>query len=59
MYQIRILAEDMDTFHAQADEVETYFGKLMTDDFVHPMEMYVSVPSVMSEWISHNDSKTE
>lgn len=47
MYKIRILVEDIDTFHLKADEVETYFGKIMTEDFLHPMEMYVSAPSLI------------
>ena len=46
-YKIRILVEDVDTFHSNADQVENYFGQLMTDDFLYPMEMYVSVPNVL------------
>ncbi len=42
--QIRILVEDVDTFHVGADQVETYFGRLMTDDFLHPIQMHTDIP---------------
>ena len=43
-FRIRILVEDIDTFHLNATEVESYYGQLLTNDFLHPVEMYVSVP---------------
>ena len=42
--QIRILVEDLDMIHVGADQVETYFGRLMTDDFYHPIQLYTDIP---------------
>ena len=40
LIRIRIFVEDIDTFHTGAEQLESYFGKLMTDDFFHPIQMY-------------------
>ena len=42
--QIRILVEDLDMIHVGAHQVETYFGRLMTDDFYHPIQLYTDIP---------------
>jgi Glycosyltransferase family 10 (fucosyltransferase) C-term len=42
--RLRILVEDVDTFHRGADQVESYFGKLAADDFFTPVEVSVLVP---------------
>jgi hypothetical protein len=36
--RIRILVEDIDTFHEGGDQVESYFATVMRDDFLHPLE---------------------
>ena len=41
LIQIRIIVEDLDTFHQGGTQRVNYFGKLMTQDFLHPLEAYV------------------
>lgn len=36
--KIRLIVEDVDTFHEGGAEKESYFGSLMTDEFLHPLE---------------------
>jgi hypothetical protein len=36
---IRIILEDIDTFHEGGIEKESFFGSLMTDEFLHPLTM--------------------
>jgi hypothetical protein len=36
--RIRILVEDVDTFHEGAEQFESYFSTIMADDFFHPVE---------------------
>ena len=38
--RLRILVEDVDTFHQGADEEENFFGQLMIDDFYNPVEAF-------------------
>ena len=38
--KIRIIIEDVDKFHEEADEVPTYYGRLMEQDFFQPMQFY-------------------
>jgi Glycosyltransferase family 10 (fucosyltransferase) C-term len=42
--RLRILVEDVDSFHQGADQVESYFGKLAADDFFTPIQVSVLVP---------------
>ena len=39
--RIRILVEDIDTFHKGAEQEENFFGKLMIEDFYNPIETFV------------------
>jgi hypothetical protein len=36
--RIRLILEDIDTFHEGGAEKETYFGSLMIDEFLHPLD---------------------
>ena len=38
--RVRVISEDVDNFHKGANKRPTYFGKLLTDDFFHPLETY-------------------
>ena len=38
--RLRIISEDVDTFHQGADQVDNYFGSVMTEDFYHPVEVF-------------------
>jgi len=38
--RIRLLSEDVDTFHEGAKDEENYFGKLMIKDFYYPVEAF-------------------
>ena len=38
--RIRIISENVDTFHDGAESVENYFGKLMIEDFYNPLEFF-------------------
>jgi hypothetical protein len=38
--RLRIIVEDIDTFHQAADKVENYFGGCMVEDFFHPVEAF-------------------
>jgi hypothetical protein len=38
---LRIITEDVDTFHDGADQEENPFGKLMIQDFFNPAELFV------------------
>jgi len=38
--QLRVIVEDVDTFHKGADQEENYFGKLMADSFFRPLETF-------------------
>jgi hypothetical protein len=40
LMKIRIIMEDVDTFHEGALDQETYFGKVMTEDFYNPLEVH-------------------
>ena len=42
--RIRIVTEDVDTFHTDAADAENYFGSVMMDDFYNPVEAFL-VPS--------------
>eukprot|EP00934_Nitzschia_sp_Nitz4_P000456 Nitzschia sp. Nitz4//scaffold45_size130396//119722//120969//NITZ4_003473-RA/size130396-processed-gene-0.233-mRNA-1//-1//CDS//3329552470//456//frame0 len=37
--RIRLIVEDVDTFHAGAQELRSYFGGIMKQDFVTPIEV--------------------
>lgn len=41
--QIRIIVEDVDIIHKEADEVENYFGNRMIQDFYNPVEAFMVV----------------
>lgn len=43
--RMRIIVEDIDTFHEGADQAENFFGNFMTDDFFNPLELFVAIPS--------------
>lgn len=45
---IRIIVEDLDTLHVGATERANYFGKIMTDDFFHPIEYETTNTDVQS-----------
>jgi hypothetical protein len=38
--RVRVISEDVDNFHKGAKKRPNYFGKLLTDDFFHPLETY-------------------
>ena len=38
--RVRILVDDVDTFHAGAEQEETYFAKKMEADFHQPLEFF-------------------
>ena len=38
--RIRIIIEDIDRFHVGADQRANYFGQLMTQDFLEPLQFY-------------------
>jgi hypothetical protein len=40
LIRLRVISEDVDNFHKGAKKQPTYFGKLLTDDFFHPLETY-------------------
>jgi hypothetical protein len=40
LIRVRVISEDVDNFHQGAKNRPTYFGKLLTDDFFHPLETY-------------------
>jgi Glycosyltransferase family 10 (fucosyltransferase) C-term len=44
--RLRIVVEDVDTFHKGADQVENYFGTLAAEDFFHPIQMVDSDTTV-------------
>jgi Glycosyltransferase family 10 (fucosyltransferase) C-term len=37
--RLRIVVEDLDTFHKGADQVENYFGTLAAEDFFYPIQI--------------------
>lgn len=41
--RVRVIVEDVDTFHQGADTEENFFGKLMADDFFNPLEVFVQI----------------
>ena len=43
--RIRLIVEDVDTFHKGANEYENFFGTYMTDDFFIPLELRSSTSS--------------
>jgi hypothetical protein len=45
---IRIIVEDLDTLHVGATERANYFGKIMTEDFFHPIEYQTTSGHVQS-----------
>ena len=38
--RIRVIMENIDTFHKKATTRENYFGELMKQDFFHPLQAY-------------------
>jgi hypothetical protein len=44
--RIRIIVEDVDTFHKGADSEENFFGSLMKHDFYTPLEKFVDMGKV-------------
>jgi hypothetical protein len=40
LIRVRVISEDVDDFHKGAKTRPNYFGKLLTDDFFHPLETY-------------------
>ena len=46
--RLRVLVEDLDTFHKGADKLTNYFGSLMTKDFFAPMEAFLVVGGNLS-----------
>jgi hypothetical protein len=45
VFQIRIIVEELDLFHQGATNRVNYYGKLLTQDFFNPLEIYEIVPS--------------
>jgi hypothetical protein len=41
--RLRLIVEQVDTFHQGADQEENYFGEQMIHDFFHPVQAYVRV----------------
>lgn len=41
MLRVRVIMEDVDTFHKGADKVATYFGDVMANDFFTSMEAFI------------------
>lgn len=39
--RVRIIVEDVDTFHKDADKIASYFGMFMAKDFWSPMEAFI------------------
>ena len=39
--RLRVIVEDVDTFHEGASEVENFFGKLLADDFFNPVQVSI------------------
>ena len=39
--RVRLIVEDVDTFHKDADNVTSYFGDFMTKDFDMPIELFM------------------
>ena len=39
--RVRLIVEDVDTFHKNADNVTSYFGDFMTKDFFMPTELFM------------------
>ena len=42
--RVRVIVEDVDTFHKGANDTENFFGKLLTDDFFNPIQISVGIP---------------
>lgn len=42
--RLRMISEDIDTFHAGADQEENYFGSVMIQDFQQPVEVFHQDP---------------
>lgn len=39
--QLRVIVEDIDSFHAGAEQVENFFGKFMAEDLFNPLEFFI------------------
>ena len=50
--RVRIVTEDIDHFHQDAQKFPTYFGDLMMQDFFHPIEFFQEPTKVSSMPIS-------
>jgi hypothetical protein len=41
--RLRIIMEDIDTFHKGAEKLENHFGQVMVEDFFNPIEAFVDM----------------
>lgn len=41
--RLRIIIEDIDTFHRGAEKLENHFGQVMVEDFFNPIEAFVDI----------------
>jgi hypothetical protein len=41
--RVRIIIEDIDTFHEGAEKLENHFGQVMVEDFFNPIEAFVDM----------------
>jgi hypothetical protein len=41
--RLRIIMEDIDTFHNGAEKFENHFGQVMVEDFFNPIEAFVDM----------------
>lgn len=50
--QLRIIVEDIDTFYEDGEDRTNYFGQMMTEDFLNPLEAFVVFgnPTNISYW---------
>ena len=53
--QIRAIVEDIDMFYQDSKNRTSYFGQMMTEDFLNPLEKFVvwGNPQNMSSWDGH------
>jgi hypothetical protein len=45
--RIRVITEDVDVYHKGADLVSNYFGRMMVEDFLNPIEAFTIDASVL------------
>jgi hypothetical protein len=38
--RVRLIVEDIDKFHENGTEMQSYFSTLMVNDFLHPLDLY-------------------